>query len=225
MKRKFLVFLPVAFLAAVGILFLSGRDYQFQTDCGCGLPSPQDTGEFDYRTDQAIFEGQTMIQDVNRLLALNGLPETILPVVLGETSEERWIEIDLSDQRLYAHEGERIVYDFAISSGKAWTPTPTGEFRVWAKIKYAKMSGGQPGTPSYYYLPNVPYIQYFNRDYGLHGAYWHNNFGTPMSHGCINLSIQDAGKLFYWTSPSLPEGKNIAYSAKETVGTRIVVHD
>ncbi|MDX1378970.1 MAG: L,D-transpeptidase, partial [Anaerolineales bacterium] len=63
-------------------------------------------------------------------------------------------------------------------------------------IKYRsnKMSG--PG----YYLPDVPYIMYFHGSYGLHGTYWHNNFGTPMSHGCVNLTIEDAGWLYNWAS-------------------------
>jgi lipoprotein-anchoring transpeptidase ErfK/SrfK len=51
-----------------------------------------------------------------------------------------------------------------------------------------------------YYLPNVPYTMYFYGGYGLHGTYWHNNFGTPMSHGCVNLSTADSGWLFDWAS-------------------------
>lgn len=226
MKLKFWHLAAVAILAATGILFFSSRSVSLPSSgCNCGLADQGFTGGFDYQAKQAIFEGRTIAQDVNRLLALSGLPEVTTPVVLGETSEDRWIEIDLSDQRLYAHEGSRVVYNFPISSGRRWTPTPTGEYRVWVKIKYAKMSGGQPGTSSYYYLPNVPYIQYFHRDYGLHGAYWHNNFGQPMSHGCVNLAIEDAGKLFYWTSPALPEGKNLVYSSKEASGTRVVIHE
>ena len=51
-----------------------------------------------------------------------------------------------------------------------------------------------------YYLPNVPYVQYFYRDYAIHGTYWHNNFGTPMSHGCVNLTIPDSQWIFNWAS-------------------------
>jgi len=224
-KRLFLFLLPVAVLAAGGILYFSSQRYWRRENCGCGMPSPDATGEFDYQAGRAFFEGELVTDSVNRLLALQGLPETKPPLVLGETSEDRWLEMDLSDQRLYAHEGDRVVYSLAISSGKRWTPTPTGEFRIWTKIKYAKMSGGTPGTGSYYYLPNVPYIQYFHRDYGLHGAYWHNNFGQPMSHGCVNLSIEDARQLFYWTSPPVPNNKNIVYPTKENPGTRLVIHD
>jgi lipoprotein-anchoring transpeptidase ErfK/SrfK len=62
------------------------------------------------------------------------------------------------------------------------------------KYRYADMSG--PG----YYLPNVPYVMYFYRGYGIHGTYWHNNFGTPMSHGCVNFPTDDAGWLFDFAS-------------------------
>lgn len=55
-----------------------------------------------------------------------------------------------------------------------------------------------------YYLPDVPYVMYFYRGYGLHGTYWHNNFGVPMSHGCVNLRTEDAAWLFDWASVGTP---------------------
>ena len=126
--------------------------------------------------------------------------------VLGTTDAAKRIEIDLARQRIYAFEGDRKVYDFVISSGKPWWPTPTGEFRIWIKLRSSKMEGGSKDLGTYYYLPNVPYIMYFFNDqvpkwrgYGIHGAYWHNNFGNTMSHGCVNLRPDDAGLLFHWT--------------------------
>jgi lipoprotein-anchoring transpeptidase ErfK/SrfK len=110
-----------------------------------------------------------------------------------------------------------------VSAGK-WAPTPTGDFRIWIKLRYTLMHGGSKELHTYYYLPNVPYTQYFYKGFGLHGAYWHNNFGQPMSHGCVNLSIPDAEKLFYWTSPVLPEGKNQVTPTKDNPGTRVVIH-
>lgn len=97
-----------------------------------------------------------------------------------------WFDVDLSDQRMYAYEGDTLVRTFIVSTGTWQTPTVTGKFKVWIKLRSAPMSG--PG----YYLPDVPYIMYFHGDYGIHGTYWHNNFGVPMSHGCVNLSIPDA---------------------------------
>ncbi len=106
----------------------------------------------------------------------------------------RWIDVDLSEQMVYAYEGDTLVNSFLVSTGTWAHPTVTGQFHIYVKYRYADMSG--PG----YYLPDVPYTMYFYRDYGLHGTYWHHNFGTPMSHGCVNLRTEDAGWLFDWAS-------------------------
>jgi lipoprotein-anchoring transpeptidase ErfK/SrfK len=106
----------------------------------------------------------------------------------------RWIDVDLTNQMVYAYEGDVIVNSFVVSTGTAYTPTVTGKFKIWIKLKKTNMSG--PG----YYLADVPYTMYFYKGYGLHGTYWHNNFGTPMSHGCVNLSIPDAEWLYYFAS-------------------------
>jgi len=103
---------------------------------------------------------------------------------------EHWIDVDLSQQRVYAYAGDTVVNSFLVSTGTWQTPTPTGKFKIWIKLRFSDMSG--PG----YFLPDVPYVMYFHGDYGLHGTYWHNNFGTPMSHGCVNLSIPDAAWIY-----------------------------
>ena len=108
-------------------------------------------------------------------------------------SGERWIDIDLSEQRLYAYEGSTVVASFLVSTGTWDHPTPVGQFAVWIKLLYDDMTG--PG----YYLPDVPYTMYFYQDYGIHGTYWHSNFGTPMSHGCVNMETSEAGWLFNWS--------------------------
>ena len=116
------------------------------------------------------------------------------PAVASSGNGTRWIDVDLTNQRVYAYEGDTVVNSFVVSTGTWLTPTVTGEFKVYIKYRSNKMSG--PG----YYLPDVPYIMYFHGSYGLHGTYWHNNFGTPMSHGCVNLTIDDAGWLYNWAS-------------------------
>jgi hypothetical protein len=116
---------------------------------------------------------------------------------------ERWIDVDLSEQMVYAYEGDTVVASFLVSTGTWQHPTVTGQFHIYVKYEYTDMIG-----PSYY-LPNVPYTMYFYSGYGLHGTYWHSNFGTPMSHGCINLSIPDSEWLFYWAD----------------VGTLVNIHD
>jgi lipoprotein-anchoring transpeptidase ErfK/SrfK len=112
----------------------------------------------------------------------------------GVDENERWIDVDLSLQRTYAYQGDQLIQSFLVSTGTWLHPTVTGTYRIYVKYRYANMSG--PG----YFLPNVPYVMYFYKGYGLHGTYWHHNFGTPMSHGCINLSINDAGWLFKFAS-------------------------
>ncbi|HUG34626.1 MAG TPA: L,D-transpeptidase family protein [Anaerolineales bacterium] len=116
------------------------------------------------------------------------------PVASGSTSTGgvRWIDVDLTNQMVYAYEGDTIVNSFVVSTGTWMTPTVTGKYKIWIKLKKTNMSG--PG----YYLADVPYVMYFHKGYGLHGTYWHNNFGTPMSHGCVNLSISDAEWLYNW---------------------------
>jgi lipoprotein-anchoring transpeptidase ErfK/SrfK len=118
------------------------------------------------------------------------------PAVANNSSDTRggvrWIDVDLTNQMVYAYEGDTVVNSFVVSTGTRATPTVTGKFKIWIKLKKTNMSG--PG----YYLPDVPYAMYFYKGYGLHGTYWHSNFGTPMSHGCVNLSIPDAEWLYYW---------------------------
>jgi lipoprotein-anchoring transpeptidase ErfK/SrfK len=106
----------------------------------------------------------------------------------------RWIDVNLSQQMVYAYEGDVVVNSFVVSTGVAGTPTVTGRYKVYVKNRMQDMSG--PG----YYLHDVPYVMFFYGDYGLHGTYWHNNFGVPMSRGCVNLTIDDAAWLFSWAS-------------------------
>jgi lipoprotein-anchoring transpeptidase ErfK/SrfK len=113
----------------------------------------------------------------------------------------RWIEVNLSRQRLTAWENGRRVYSMVISSGKRATPTRRGVFAVQSKHRSTRMSG--PG----YSVPNVPYAMFYSGGYAIHGAYWHRRFGTPVSHGCINLPVGQARRLFSWAG----------------VGTRVVV--
>ncbi|MGC9469336.1 MAG: LysM peptidoglycan-binding domain-containing protein, partial [Anaerolineae bacterium] len=101
----------------------------------------------------------------------------------GTGTGGKWIDVNLSLQRVTAYEGQTPVYSASASTGLPGTPTVVGTFSVYVKYRYTPMSG--PG----YYLPNVPHTMYFYRGYAIHGAYWHNNFGTPMSHGCVNLSL------------------------------------
>ncbi len=115
---------------------------------------------------------------------------------------EKWIDVNLTTQTIVAYQGQTPVYSTRASTGMWNTPTVVGTFRIYAKYVSTTMSGPD------YYLTNVPHTMYFYRGYGIHGAYWHNNFGTPMSHGCVNLSLPDAAWFFNWAP----------------VGTKVVTH-
>jgi len=110
----------------------------------------------------------------------------------------RWIDVDLGAQQLIAYEGDTSVRRTLVSTGLPRTPTLVGQYRIYAKYASASMTG--PG----YYLPNVPYVMYYDRGYSLHGTYWHANFGSPMSHGCINLPTAEARWLYSWAPVGTP---------------------
>lgn len=120
------------------------------------------------------------------------IPFTPAPTGIG--GNEAWIDVDLTQQMVYAYRGSELVNSFLVSTGTWEHPTITGQYNIYVKYEYTDMTG--PG----YYLPNVPYTMYFYKGYGLHGTYWHSNFGTPMSHGCVNLRTEDAQWLFDFAS-------------------------
>lgn len=138
--------------------------------------------------------------------------------------EGRWIRIDLGEQLLFAYEGTRPVRGFVVSTGRAQTPTVTGDFRIRAKVRAQTMRGGSVALGTYYNLANVEWVQYFYADYGIHGTYWHNNFGQPMSHGCVNMTNLDAKWLFDWAGPRW-DNRTIWFSpTPDNPGTRVIVH-
>jgi lipoprotein-anchoring transpeptidase ErfK/SrfK len=117
-------------------------------------------------------------------------------------SDNKWIDVNLTAQQVIAYEGDRAVLVAPVSTGLPGTPTVTGRYRIYQKVASQAMSG--PG----YYLPNVPWVMYFYKGYSFHGTYWHNNFGQPMSHGCVNMRTTDAKWLYDWAP----------------IGTLVVVH-
>ncbi len=152
-----------------------------------------------------------------------GISKTVLGATLPPG--EKHIYVDLARQMLYAYQGKNIVMQTHISSGK-WNPTPTGDFTIWIKLRATRMTGGEGAD--FYDLPNVPYVMYFYNDevgkglgYSLHGAYWHNNFGHPMSHGCVNMRITDAEALYNWTEPAT-DGET-TYATDDDPGTKITI--
>ncbi|MCL4257367.1 MAG: L,D-transpeptidase [Anaerolineales bacterium] len=125
---------------------------------------------------------------------VSGLEKHFVEVPRSVGPNERWIDVNLSTQTLEAYEGSTLIRSFVISSGRAGSPTVTGTFKIWIKVRIQDMSG--PG----YYIRDVPWVMYFYGDYGIHGTWWHNNFGTPMSAGCVNMTIEDAHWMYNWAS-------------------------
>jgi lipoprotein-anchoring transpeptidase ErfK/SrfK len=113
-------------------------------------------------------------------------------------SERRWIQVDLSEQKLIAWKGETPVYSMRVSTGKKATPTFTGVFNIQSKHRQARMRGEN------YDRKNVPSVMYYDGSYGIHGAYWHNSFGTRVSRGCVNLHPSQARTLYSWASIGTP---------------------
>lgn len=130
--------------------------------------------------------------------------------VVSMDAYDKWIEVDLSEQRTTAYEGSKPVRSFVVSTGIPGTvyETITGEFAIWHKTRVQTMTGGSRADGSYYSTPNVEWVSYFYKDYALHGAWWHNDFGTPRSKGCVNLRNEDAEWLWHWAP----------------MGTKVIVH-
>lgn len=114
----------------------------------------------------------------------------------ADVNSFRRIEVNLSEQKTYMYENNQLVKTYTISSGKAGTDTHTGDFRIRAFVREQDM-GCVSGYS--YCTKDVPWVVYFNGDEAFHGTYWHNNFGTPMSHGCVNMTISDAQELYRWS--------------------------
>lgn len=155
-------------------------------------------------------------------------PNDTKPAVLGAKStelNEKHIYVNLKTQILTAYDGGELFMQTPISSGK-WFPTPTGEFTIWVKLRSTRMSGGEGAD--YYNLPNVPYVMFFSNSevpassgFSLHGTYWHNNFGHPMSHGCVNMKTTDIAKLYEWATP-LTNGLT-TNATSDNPGTKITI--
>lgn len=216
--KAFGFILLTIFIVSVGLnLYFYGLGDDLTSEAKV-LEIERSDGKFDPTETTASFNNQP-ITPLLQELALRP-EERVLSAV---SPEEKWIEIDLSNQKLRAHESKRVIYEFPVSTG-LWGRTPAGDFRIWIKLRYTKMSGGSQALGTYYYLPNVPYTMYFYKAFGIHGTYWHNNFGQPMSHGCVNMRTPDAEKIFYWSDPQIPPNKWVISPKEDNPGTRVIVH-
>lgn len=141
-------------------------------------------------------------------------PDELSPLSPEIKPENKRIELSLSEQMLRAYEVDRLVFQAQVSTGVPSrrpspngipTETPKGKFRIAVKTPSRHMGNGElTSDPSAYELPGVPWVSFFHPiGVGFHGTYWHDNFGTPMSHGCVNMRNEDAKWLYRWTTPEI----------------------
>ncbi|MDX2054099.1 MAG: L,D-transpeptidase [Polyangiaceae bacterium] len=154
------------------------------------------------------------------------------PPPAGLLPTERWVDVDLSQQTLVVFEGTRPVYATLVSTGKSSKikekdhSTPIGEWRIREKHITTTMDGdGTAAGDLPYSIEDVPYAMYYYKAFALHGAFWHKNFGTQMSHGCVNLAPLDAKWLFFFTDPPVPHGVHGVWARDNQPGSRVVVHE
>lgn len=151
------------------------------------------------------------------------------PKDVGEN--ERWVDVNLDKKTLVLFEGDKPVYAALISPGKHSRnkkknhATPTGSYRIREKHIAVTMDGDGAAGDLPYSIEDVPYVAYFKGSYALHAAFWHDNFGREMSHGCVNLSPLDAKVVFNFVEPRLPRGWHGAFATPEHPGSLVVLHE
>jgi lipoprotein-anchoring transpeptidase ErfK/SrfK len=153
---------------------------------------------------------------------------TAPPEGVGEG--DRWIDVDLGRQAVVAYDWKQPRYVTLVSTGRTKTPspeqsylTPKGLHRIRGKHLTSTMDNDEPGEPPYS-LEDVPYVMYFRGAYAFHSAFWHDRFGRPRSHGCINMAPYDAKWLFNWAGPDLPDTWHGGMATEDNPGTWVHVH-
>lgn len=178
---------------ACAALYLGINAVFTKTPCANSKSCKSDLVEKIENGAMGVFEGQKVVAPTIDLAS-----DTHRSNVLGtnDPALNKHIYVDLSTQILYAYEGTSKIFQTFVATGR-WGKTPTGNFNIWHKVRSTRMSGGSGADA--YDLPNVPFVMFFYGDYGLHGAYWHDNFGHTMSHGCVNMRQIDAEVIFNWS--------------------------
>jgi lipoprotein-anchoring transpeptidase ErfK/SrfK len=169
---------------------------------------------YDQRIDTSFFVpyyNMRLIPDEELTLLSPNVPES-----------EKLIHVDLPTQFVTAFEGDTMVFSSRCSSGSAGTYTPKGEFSTYHKGPSVHMDNQDEDVENHYDLPGVPWTSYFTSEaHAFHGTYWHNDYGRPRSHGCVNLPSEDAKWIYRWTRPNVPVGEDYLHLPGE--GTRVQV--
>ena len=149
---------------------------------------------------------------------------SVRPPIVTDT--ESWLDVELATQTLVAYQGDKPVFATLVATGVGTDgsplSTPKGIQRIRAKLLAATMDNLDHTGVAPYSYEEVPFTQYIGR-VALHGAFWHDQFGAPRSHGCINLTLTDAEWLFGFTQPSLAEGEQEVAATEKRQGTLVRV--
>jgi hypothetical protein len=221
--------LPIGYVTSSKTsLFTRGRDGNPRRGRAPGYHHPfRVTSEEDIRGAHYVIQSdQEMYRadEVTVIRAATSAPE-------GVGADESWIDVDLTHQTLVAYEGMTPVYATLVSSGRIRDPedplqthdTPTGLWRIRSKYVTHTMDGDH-ATDGPYSIEDVPYVMYFELAFALHSAFWHDGFGRPRSHGCVNLAPLDARWLFNWSHPRLPTGWHTVFPSTADPATWVYVH-
>jgi hypothetical protein len=216
--------LPMAFIwpKAKGVTMVwvrknwKGQGALRQVEQRTAVPILETHEENGKTTAYRIGEGEWVMADQVRVAE-----PTEPPALVGD--RERWFDVDLDKELLVAYEGTLPIYATMVSTGKKETPTPTGIWRMWKKMSEQDMKGLTGEDP--YSVATVPWTQFFDPGLGLalHAAYWHDKYGIPRSHGCVNLSPADARWLYFWSEPIVPAGWTMAAGWSEAPGSVVRV--
>jgi lipoprotein-anchoring transpeptidase ErfK/SrfK len=161
-----------------------------------------------------IGDGEWVAASDLRIARLRGRP-------VGVGEDDRWIDVDVTQQVLINYLGDTPVFATLVSTGRRHG-TPTGIYRIASKHGLRTMKSDSP--KGHWNLPHVPFVLYFRHHYALHGAYWHDRFGNARSMGCVNLTPDDARIVYAWAGPEVPPGW-LDYEIPEGTGTVVRIHD
>ena len=138
------------------------------------------------------------------LVVIVAFVATLIPIASTDAKRfDKKIVVSISQQAMWAYKGNQVVLSSLVSTGRPGFDTPLGSYAILSKLPSQTMEGVIGGE--YYHVPDVPDVMYFtNFGHALHGTYWHNNFGTPMSHGCVNLPMDVAAWMYQWAPIGTP---------------------
>jgi len=213
--------LPLAFVIAGGTKMLARKG------TSGALKETSAVSRYDHYTvlEELKYKGQRYV----RVGAETYLPARAVAIARAATPpqdlrpDERWIDVNLTEQTLVAYEGATPVFATLVSTGRQGHETPTGSFRIYGKHVAITMDDTLAEDEAYS-IEDVPWTQYFREGYALHAAFWHDKFGRVRSHGCVNLSPSDARRLFFWTGPQMAAGLHGTVATKANPGTRVIIH-